>query len=433
MKKRAMITASVLFLTAFYGTFYSAAETNAAETRVINLNETDTFKGRTVKAVSEKLSELESVIEKTGYTDGDRSTYYEEAASVSAPYSQGKLKQGTLDTMQAATEFLRWLMGSAELTEKCVPDESLQYQALDRNFEFNHFISDESKPEDMPQELWDMGADCNHNVLAYNYTPLGSVIGWVNEGYYRGSWDTLGHRYLTMDPYISEIQYGYAGRISIGSAESWNNRANVTSEYYIFPSPGAFPSDFIFPYESAWSFDFSDCGPDQFILAEDDKVVVTITNSDSGEKFVRSEEDDTLRFSSQYYGNGIAFAQPDDAQWDYTDTYHVEIEGFSLLEDEETVSVKFVYDVEFFTEDDTEEDPEDDIPDEPPVTDNTDDNEIPADINNDGAVNLADLTGLIRFILNPENSVPVTAKSDLNNDGYIDSKDMVILSKIFLK
>ena len=59
----------------------------------------------------------------------------------------------------------------------------MQAQALDRNFEFNHFTSNSSKPSDMSQEMWDEGYDCTHNILAWGYTPQGAIVGWMNEGY----------------------------------------------------------------------------------------------------------------------------------------------------------------------------------------------------------------------------------------------------------
>ena len=94
--------------------------------------------------------------------------------------------------MEAMTNFYRYLTGAKPLLKKCVQNESLQYQALDRNFQFDHYISNSSKPDDMDDELWQKGFNLDHNILAMYATPFGSITSWMNEGYSlsNGTWDT---------------------------------------------------------------------------------------------------------------------------------------------------------------------------------------------------------------------------------------------------
>ena len=96
--------------------------------------------------------------------------------------------------------------------KKCVQNESLQYQALDRNFQFDHYISNSSKPDDMDDELWQKGFNLDHNILAMYATPFGSITSWMNEGYSlsNGTWDTTGHRMALISPQYSSVQLDIA-------------------------------------------------------------------------------------------------------------------------------------------------------------------------------------------------------------------------------
>ena len=85
--------------------------------------------------------------------------------------------------MTAMTNFYRWLSGLNSLKNSSTHSDSLQVQALVRNFEFSHWVSDSSKPADMSDEMWNAGAPCRHNILARGYTPQGAITGWMNEGY----------------------------------------------------------------------------------------------------------------------------------------------------------------------------------------------------------------------------------------------------------
>lgn len=116
------------------------------------------------------------------YINGDSSTYYETMYSLEDPYAAGKLTEDTHKTMTAMTEFYRWLVGVKPLQAVSEHSDKLQAEALVRNFEFNHTVSDSSKPEDMTQEFWDYGAkDYIHTILARYSTPQNAITSWTNQ------------------------------------------------------------------------------------------------------------------------------------------------------------------------------------------------------------------------------------------------------------
>lgn len=163
--------------------------------------------GRTKQEVMEKYTEAQKA--GTTYVQGAPETYYDEPASIEAPYAAGVLSSDTLKAMEGMTNFYRWLIGVGTLTVNTESNASLQAQALNRNFEFNHWISNESKPEDMDDDLWAEGFGMYHNILARGYNPTGAVTGWLNEGYYlsAGLWETVGHRRSILDAKYKNIIY----------------------------------------------------------------------------------------------------------------------------------------------------------------------------------------------------------------------------------
>ena len=196
-------------------TITAANMAKAAGTVVYDYNNT-IFGQRTKDDVAAEYSKAKNAGET--YVDGQESTYYSTPASIEAPYNQGILTDDTLASMEAMTNFYRYLTGAKPLLKKCVQNESLQYQALDRNFQFDHYISNSSKPDDMDDELWQKGFNLDHNILAMYATPFGSITSWMNEGYSlsNGTWDTTGHRMALISPQYSSVQFGYSGHVSIG-------------------------------------------------------------------------------------------------------------------------------------------------------------------------------------------------------------------------
>ena len=279
------------------------------------------------------------------YESGNSSTYYSTQASTKSPYNQGILTNDTLASMEGMTNFFRYLAGVESLKEQCTQNESLQYQALDRNFEFNHYIKNDSKPADMSDELWQKGFACDHNILAMGYTPSGAITGWINEGYdlRTKSWDTLGHRYALISPQYSNIQFGYCGKIAIGKdVESKNS--GLTEPFSAYPQAGYMPNSLVSASECAWSVQLNNT---KVKISDISKVSVKVTNLSTNNSYVCTKTDDTARL----YSSGILqFVQPSDAtNGKYTDNYKVEITGLTdaTTGDDATIS----YEVKFFDAD----------------------------------------------------------------------------------
>ena len=145
---------------------------SSGDTIVYDADEMEPFKSRTLKEVADEYAKTRYA--GATYSNSDSSTWYQEPCSTSAPYAAGVLTQDTHTTMTAMTNFYRWLSGLNSLKNSSTHSDSLQVQALVRNFEFSHWVSDSSKPADMSDEMWNAGAPCRHNILARGYTPQGA-------------------------------------------------------------------------------------------------------------------------------------------------------------------------------------------------------------------------------------------------------------------
>lgn len=292
---------------------------SSGDTIVYDADEMEPFKSRTLKEVADEYAKARY----TGatYSNSDSSTWYQEPCSTSAPYAAGVLTQDTHTAMTAMTNFYRWLSGLNSLKNSSTHSDSLQVQALVRNFEFSHWVSDSSKPADMSDEMWNAGAPCRHNILARGYTPQGAITGWMNEGYSlrSQSWDTTGHRYALIEASLSDVQYGFSGGIAIGADVASGNTSDLP--FSAFPAPGYMPSRLVSPSSSAWSVRIN---KNTLKIADSTKVTAVITNLNTGNSYECTKENGKLRVS----GVEIDMVQPSDYSGSrYTDSYRVQITG----------------------------------------------------------------------------------------------------------
>ena len=319
-------------------TITAANMAKAAGTVVYDYNNT-TFGQRTKDDVAAEYSKAKNAGET--YVDGQESTYYSTPASIEAPYNQGILTDDTLASMEAMTNFYRYLTGAKPLLKKCVQNESLQYQALDRNFQFDHYISNSSKPDDMDDELWQKGFNLDHNILAMYATPFGSITSWMNEGYSlsNGTWDTTGHRMALISPQYSSVQFGYSGHVSIGKiCESRNT--GYTEPFSAFPAAGYMPDNVVYPDECVWS---TYLNKDYIKVQNPGNVLITVKNLTTGESYICKSSDSTASIST----STIDFVQPKDAtNHKYVDNYSVTITGLKDVKTGDDATIK--YEVKFF-------------------------------------------------------------------------------------
>lgn len=292
---------------------------SSGDTIVYDADEMEPFKSRTLKEVADEYAKTRYA--GATYSNSDSSTWYQEPCSTSAPYAAGVLTQDTHTTMTAMTNFYRWLSGLNSLKNSSTHSDSLQVQALVRNFEFSHWVSDSSKPADMSDEMWNAGAPCRHNILARGYTPQGAITGWMNEGYSlrSQSWDTTGHRYALIEASLSDVQYGFSGGIAIGADVASGNTSDLP--FSAFPAPGYMPSRLVSPSSSAWSVRIN---KNTLKIADSTKVTAVITNLNTGNSYECTKENGKLRVS----GVEIDMVQPSDYSGSrYTDSYRVQITG----------------------------------------------------------------------------------------------------------
>lgn len=292
---------------------------SSGDTIVYNADEMEPFKSRTLKEVADEYAKARYA--GATYSNSDSSTWYQEPCSTSAPYAAGVLTQDTHTAMTAMTNFYRWLSGLNSLKNSSTHSDSLQVQALVRNFEFSHWVSDSSKPADMSDEMWNAGAPCRHNILARGYTPQGAITGWMNEGYSlrSQSWDTTGHRYALIEASLSDVQYGFSGGIAIGAGVASGNTSDLP--FSAFPASGYMPSRLVSPSSSAWSVRIN---KNTLKIADSTKVTAVITNLNTGNSYECTKENGKLRVS----GVEIDMVQPSDYSGSrYTDSYRVQITG----------------------------------------------------------------------------------------------------------
>ncbi len=292
---------------------------SSGDTIVYDADEMEPFKSRTLKEVADEYAKARYA--GATYSNSDSSTWYQEPCSTSAPYAAGVLTQDTHTAMTAMTNFYRWLSGLNSLKNSSTHSDSLQVQALVRNFEFSHWVSDSSKPADMSDEMWNAGAPCRHNILARGYTPQGAITGWMNEGYSlrSQSWDTTGHRYALIETSLSDVQYGFSGGIAIGAGVASGNTSDLP--FSAFPAPGYMPSRLVSPSSSAWSVRIN---KNTLKIADFTKVTAVITNLNTGNSYECTKENGKLRVS----GVEIDMVQPSDYSGSrYTDSYRVQITG----------------------------------------------------------------------------------------------------------
>lgn len=292
---------------------------SSGDTIVYDADEMEPFKSRTLKEVADEYAKARYA--GATYSNSDSSTWYQEPCSTSAPYAAGVLTQDTHTAMTAMTNFYRWLSGLNSLKNSSTHSDSLQVQALVRNFEFSHWVSDSSKPADMSDEMWNAGAPCRHNILARGYTPQGAITGWMNEGYSlrSQSWDTTGHRYALIEASLSDVQYGFSGGIAIGADVASGNTSDLP--FSAFPAPGYMPSRLVSPSSSAWSVRIN---KNTLKIADSTKVTAVITNLNTGNSYECTKENGKLRV----LGVEIDMVQPSDYSGSrYTDSYRVQITG----------------------------------------------------------------------------------------------------------
>lgn len=336
--KRRIVAGTVLTVLTGALLSWGGVKAETAETVMYDAAEFPSFQERTKEEVGHRYGE--AMYAGDSYVNGDSNTYYETEYSLENPHAAGKLTEDTHKTMTAMTEFYRWLAGVKPLQAVSEHSDKLQAEALVRNFEFNHTISDSSKPEDMTQEFWDYGAkDYIHTILARYSTPRNAITSWMNEGYSHSyGWDTVGHRYALIGGTVSDVQYGYAGSIAIGQEKAYEN--SMENPFSAFPAPGYMPNDLVRSSSSAWSIQINRT---RITVTDSSSIVVKVTNTDTRESYECTMANGKLRVS----GSLLVFVQPVLASGTrYEGSYRVDVTGLTDVETGKDAAI--TYTTEFF-------------------------------------------------------------------------------------
>ena len=308
-----------------------------------NANEWEEFKGRTKEEIAEKYSE--AIKAGPTYVDRDSSTYYIVEPSLEGTGTGGQLTEDTHIAMTEMSNYYRWLAGVTPLAKTSEHNDGLQAGAYIRpNSNFGHNLSGVTKPDNIPQELWDAGKVA-HNILSWNSTPRGSITNWINEGQYLfdSRLSTVGHRHAIISPTTYSINFGYAGATGIGKLVM--RMEEPRTPFTAYPAPGYMPTNAISLMESAWSIE-----PDRHVMKYDsiDDVTVTVKNLNTNESYECTTANGDLIEDGNTLSPVLVFSHPDLDSFSYQDKdkFQVDVTGFKNVTTGEDIAL--TYTVEFF-------------------------------------------------------------------------------------
>lgn len=344
MKMRRKIVALLLVLAMIVMVLPTPVLNVKGADNIINLNELAPFKGRTKQEVAAKYQNVK--IDEY-YDYGTNEDYYKEKPSLVAPYAGGELKEEVHQAMSNMVNYYRWLAGVDKYEQRSVHNDRLQAGAVIQNLyckaegKLTHNLAtDWSKPDNMDQYFWNIGAYANHNIIAYNYTPQGAIEGWFNEGYNieNKSFDTIGHRKALLSYTTTGADFGYAGDIAYGLIKS---QGTTDLPCVAYPAPGAYPSNNIDPKVTAWSVELN---LDKLSYNSLNDVTIRVTNLTTNKSYDCTKANNKLIESDDQEGQ-LVFVQPTISTSNYEDSYKVEILG--LKDDSGNTSV-VEYQIDFF-------------------------------------------------------------------------------------
>lgn len=306
-------------------------------------NKWDTFKNRT----KEQIGHEYTVAINTGetYKDGDKSTYYSRTPSLNAPFDEGELKQDTLKAVTAKINYFRYLIGVKPLQQQVTTSSQMQIGALARNTYFDHDISSNPKIEGMSDEMWKKAVYCSHSVLAQGFSPVGSIPGWLNEGYslQSGKFNTLGHRMSILRQKNGEFNFGYVGKVAIGGEKRTNT---VDIPFSAYPAPGYMPLNEISVSSSAWDIEINTNIIQKASKQSDIKVKVTNLLNNKSYECTTSNGKLKVDSMGEYT---LMFEQPSgELSYKYSDGEKFKVEVTGLSDKATGKAITLTYTTEFF-------------------------------------------------------------------------------------
>ncbi len=277
---------------------------------------------------------------------------FSETGSVTAPYKEYTISEGTQESLVRTASYYRWLAGlnGFETADATAWSNAAKGAVLtERNFVLNGALSHRpAKPADMDDGFYQAGytATSTSNIsYGYGngqYAIVNLLRGFLNDKGYL----IPGHRdtFMTRNGVSFAAGYSKQGGVNtiIYQGDPNPQGASVTGNdlpAYAWPAPGHFPAEDI-DTSAVWTINLNT----DLAGTTDKEVCVTITDLQTGEQFVRDSEETGL-YSTTSWGKYLSFLPPTATSY-AGKRYRVEVTN---LINAEMLPVKLSYTVSFFS------------------------------------------------------------------------------------
>ena len=277
---------------------------------------------------------------------------FSETGSVTAPYKEYTISEGTQESLVRTASYYRWLAGlkGFETADAATWSNAAKGAVLtERNFVLTHSLSHTpEKPADMDDDFYQAGytATSTSNIsYGYGngqYAIVNLLRGFLNDRGYL----IPGHRDTFMTRNGVSFAAGYSEQGGVNTIIYQGNPnpqgASVTGNdlpAYAWPAPGCFPAEDI-DTSAVWTINLNT----DLAGTTDKEVCVTITDLQTGEQFVRDSEETGL-YSTTSWGKYLSFLPPTATSY-AGKRYRVEVTN---LINAEMLPVKLSYTVSFFS------------------------------------------------------------------------------------
>lgn len=277
---------------------------------------------------------------------------FSETGSVTAPYKEYTISEGTQESLVRTASYYRWLAGlkGFETADATAWSNAAKGAVLtERNFVLTHSLSHTpEKPADMDDDFYQAGytatstSNISYGYGSDQYAVVNLLRGFLNDRGYL----IPGHRdtFMTRNGVSFAAGYSKQGGVNtiIYQGDPNPQGASVTGNdlpAYAWPAPGHFPAEDI-DTSAVWTINLNT----DLAGTTDKEVCVTITDLQTGEQFVRDSEETGL-YSTTSWGKYLSFLPPTATSY-AGKRYRVEVTN---LINAEMLPVKLSYTVSFFS------------------------------------------------------------------------------------
>ena len=277
--------------------------------------------------------------------------------SYTAPYQAGVVTDEYLQELLDNLNYYRYLVGVPEITKSVSNDVELQtaeviqtLYVLENSAVTHHLADDFTKPADMSEAFYNLGANATHDVISFGRTDEPNFY-FFDESIFDENYPEAGHRMALLSPEIGGEDYGVGYYTIYGrSTNDRTNYSKMTNSFAAYPSPGYFPKE-DFADTSDWDV-FLNIDNFKFLTEEEqNNVVVTIKNLSNNKTYTRTKEAGNLNFNYKCEGtlctiyNRLNILKPGKSGPYYEGSYEVTVTN---LIDKQGNPVDLKYTVNFY-------------------------------------------------------------------------------------